>query len=270
MYYATDGENSWYNNDKWLSRDHECDWYTDEEDTVACDDDTHTEYRVFRLEEHNLRGTIPDEIALLSTLQTLDLYDNRLTETIPSALGKLTNLSLLDLDATNFTGYLPLELKQLTKLNNFGVWLNDDLGGELSSEMFASWRHMRQFDISENKFQGTVPKEIDLWKDAVYLQFYDNWLEGELPEGLIAAADTMQKLYLDHNRFNGTVPSSWGNFTKLRMLTLHWNDLSGSVPDELCHLVQTKDLNLTIDCDKVQCSCGCYCAPPLQDENPSR
>ena len=45
----------------------------------------------------------------------------------------------------------------------------------------------------------------------------------------------------------------------MRELQLQENDLSGSVPVAICDSVVATDLAVSVDCDRVQCDCGCTC-----------
>ncbi len=56
---------------------------------------------------HDVRGTIPTELGLLTQLTSLDLSGNQLNGTIPSALGKLTQLTALRLSGNQLNGTIP-------------------------------------------------------------------------------------------------------------------------------------------------------------------
>jgi hypothetical protein len=69
-------------------------------------------------------------------------------------------------------------------------------------------RHAFYFDLSFNKFSGTLP--ADMGVDFVRLR----------------------NLYLDHNEFVGTIPESYANLGNDRLMALYLNDnqLTGGVP----------------------------------------
>jgi hypothetical protein len=61
----------------------------------------------------------------------------------------------------------------------------------------------------------------------------------------------------------GTIPSELGKLARLAdtELELQGNHIGGTVPAAVCTRRSTKPLNLTIDCDLIQCTCesGCAC-----------
>ena len=92
---------------------------------------------------------------------------------------------------------------------------------------------------------------------ARVLDLYSNQFTGQIPTEL-GNLGGIDELYLEHNSFSGTIPSQLGLLTTAILIHLHDNKLSGSVPPELCDLVAT-GLDLSVDCDLVDCSCACNC-----------
>ena len=91
FYYATGGDRRWEDSTGWLSDDDECTWYsrTNPNSTDVC---KKGEYFYLDLNQNELRGTIPKEIALLSTLKVLDLDVNKITGFIPTTLSEMSLL----------------------------------------------------------------------------------------------------------------------------------------------------------------------------------
>jgi len=123
LYYSTDGMNSWTHQDRWLDYEtHECEWYHRASSTsftlsleqtnsyeyykdtmVHCDNDGML--RHLWMVKNNLRGSLPAELFLLSSLQSISMEKNPgLTAQIPSQLGLLSDLAVLFLDNNNHTG----------------------------------------------------------------------------------------------------------------------------------------------------------------------
>lgn len=84
--------------------------------------------------EQSLTGNLPTEIALLTSLQYLDLGNNALTGSIPETLFVLTNLE-----------YLYLHENQL--------------GGSLSTN-FARLGALKSFYAGDNQLTGSIPREL--------------------------------------------------------------------------------------------------------------
>jgi len=108
----------WINKERWMSSDHECDWYGVEcvdipiPNTPLILDNTgrqndNTDFTVeermiiqIDLPENNIRGSIPREIGYLPTVTRLGLWNNGLVGTIPTTLGRMKQLVKLYLDIT--------------------------------------------------------------------------------------------------------------------------------------------------------------------------
>lgn len=95
FYYSTGGERRWKNKEGWLSDEDECTWYSDIQTNLTMCNDGH--YTFLSIGNNQLRGTMPDELNLLSSLEVLDVSENILTGFIPSTLKALTALRELRL-----------------------------------------------------------------------------------------------------------------------------------------------------------------------------
>jgi Leucine-rich repeat (LRR) protein len=87
------------------------------------------------LSSNGLNRTLPPEVGLLSTLESLDLQLNSLRGSLPTELGNLTLLQDLSLSDNRFRGVMPESIGMLAKLtmpadqqesrrrrNPLGVW----------------------------------------------------------------------------------------------------------------------------------------------------
>ena len=72
--------------------------------------------------EFGFSGTIPSSLGLLTSLVTLDLYENRLTGVLPGELGSLIKLQVLDVASNTLTGFVPQEYSGLSSLK--ALYLN--------------------------------------------------------------------------------------------------------------------------------------------------
>lgn len=136
LFFATSGH-EWDSQDSWLDYFvHECSWVFVESDFLkykeitelfsidsACGDGTqeHTKaagsksskeseaFVALRLGKNNLQGSLPRELALLTSLQSIDFSLNALTGEIPSlALKGLSALSLVAMFFNELSGSIPL------------------------------------------------------------------------------------------------------------------------------------------------------------------
>ena len=118
LYYATNGD-LWTNNDGWLDPNtDECEW----NGITACERvlvdgiprDVVTE---IRLNDNNLIGDFPADIALLQGLQVLWLFDNsNLTGQIPTSIGLLSSMEDFAVGNCGMSGPLPEIMSNWTNL----------------------------------------------------------------------------------------------------------------------------------------------------------
>ncbi len=89
--------------------------------------------RSIRMKGNNLTGPIPTQVGNLSSLETLDLRDNRLSNSIPDSLGNLAGLQYLDLSLNCLEGPVPATLGNIPVL--LYLYLT---GNKLNGEVPAS------------------------------------------------------------------------------------------------------------------------------------
>ena len=167
------------------------------------------------LNNGNLQGELPIEIAGLTNLKTLSLIGNKLSGNVPTALSQL-NLEELSLGGNLYSGSIP------------GV--------------IASISSLKKLDLSKNTFNGNIP-DLSSLKNLEYLSLSDNQLSGNIPNTL-GNLNKLQTLYLDNNRLSGNIPSSMGNIKELKELRLFSNTLSGNIPETLGNLTNLTRLDL--------------------------
>jgi hypothetical protein len=90
IYFSTRGD-SWFVQTGWLSTEDECGWFSS--DKTICNPDG--ELINLSLVYNSLGGNLPNELALLTKLQFLDLTGNNLSGSIPAALGGISSLGKL-------------------------------------------------------------------------------------------------------------------------------------------------------------------------------
>jgi hypothetical protein len=282
FYYATDGEN-WRVSNDWLSDNDECDWLTG----IACIEgrSSKLQFDNDNLVFHNLVGTLPDELAIMTDIQSMQLlFAPNLVGPIPSMLGLLTELEVLVFSENALSGQVPLTLGLLTKLQQLRLDVNrltgaipsalgllakvrdlrlssNQLNGTIPSELSAC-TDMTELYLSSNELTGQIPSALELLTKLARLELFSNQLIGTIPSELSACTD-MALMSLRDNALTGKIPSSLGLLTQLQFLRLDNNTLSGTVPVQLCNLVESNGLGLRIDCLLVECDCGCSCADQL-------
>ncbi len=140
LYESTDGTN-WSNPWDFSIGQSYCNFHG-----ITCDGlDQITEIRLIY---NKLRGSLPSEMGMLSSLERIRLYDNSITGTIPSEIGMLSSLKGLYLNHNLITGTIPSEIGMLSSLT--GLNLNRNLiTGSIPTELCALTNTSIYYDEDE-------------------------------------------------------------------------------------------------------------------------
>ena len=108
----------------------------------------------------NLTGTIPPELAVLTSLQDISLERNALEGPVPNSFGHtLPNLLFLSLGKNTYlSGTIPLSIVKLRRLQLLDL-MNNALTGTIPVTLFS----MTDLDgvyLLRNNLSGTIP-EVD-------------------------------------------------------------------------------------------------------------
>nr|XP_011464344.1 PREDICTED: probable LRR receptor-like serine/threonine-protein kinase At1g74360 [Fragaria vesca subsp. vesca] len=110
------------------------------------------------LSHNHFTGSLPVEIAEMSSLKYLFLAYNEFNGTIPPEYGNLTQLQALDLSFNSLTGSIPATIGKLRSL----LWLmlaDNSLTGPIPREL-GNCTSLLWLNLSNNKLNGTIPYEL--------------------------------------------------------------------------------------------------------------
>jgi Leucine-rich repeat (LRR) protein len=235
FYYATGGGNWMVSND-WLSDNDECGWGPI--NSIACIEGRSSRHEFLN---NNLVGTLPDELGILTELETLYLYDNELTGQIPSSLGLLTKLSGLSMYGNQLNGTIPIELSTCTDMTL--LYLDDNaLTGQIPSALGLLTK-LSGLALSRNQLDGTIPSELSGCTDTTEFYLYENALTGQIPSAL-GLLTKLSRFFLYSNQLNGSIPSELSACTSLGELALSFNELTGQIPSALGLLTKLSTFGL--------------------------
>lgn len=164
----------------------------------------------------NLKGSIPQDLSLLSKLEQLSLDKNNLTniETIQS----VSHVSKLTLGTNQFTGKLP---KWLGKFSN-----------------------LQELELSNNGFTSTIPSEFRNLMNLTTLSLGANNIDGNL--NVVEGMFLLEKIYLQDNLFTGIVDSEFlKDLGRIQVLDLSNNDLTGTLDRPLLRQSKLEILDLS-------------------------
>ena len=220
-----------------------------------------------RAASNNLKGSIPNELQLLSKLSFLSLKHNNITGSIPPFLGELTSMNYLDLKYNLLTGSLPSTLADLQLLQVLGLSHNR-LEGSLP-EWMGNLFSLQTLAIDRNFFIGDIAP-VGFLTNLRYLYADNNLLEGRLDAGLLenmielieldlsgnflrstaipdyifSFSPHLKIMDLSENVLSGTFPPNILPNTVLEYFSLRLNQVSGSIPPSIVNLAQLSHLDL--------------------------
>ncbi|KAI4295406.1 hypothetical protein L6164_035455 [Bauhinia variegata] len=171
-----------------------------------------------QLRSNEFSGSIPLEICQLHSLIILDLADNRLSGPIPKCLENITAMS----DA-NFVPTL-LTMGEYDLGYRFRLLVK---GRE--SEYVKNLKYIRLVDLSDNKFSGTIPRELFSLSLVQSLNLSNNHLIGKIPQE-IGKMRNLESLDFSRNQLCGDIPPTMSDLTFLSVLNLSFNKFIGKIP----------------------------------------
>jgi hypothetical protein len=168
-----------------------------------------------------LHGTIDPSIKLLTSLKKLWLHENTFLEgSLPDEIGLLSNLESVFVGGNKLTGVLP-DMTEWKNLKTLAVHGNK-IGGSIPKSIQNAIKLKRLF-LDDNKFNGTLPIELGLLEELTDVRVNKNDLEGALPLQL-GLLNKLEILYLHNNNFDGTLNdillTGWPNMSEYFLVKL--------------------------------------------------
>merc|ERR1711933_4705 len=221
-------------------------------------------YQIIRNYGQQMRGTLPLEISMISTLWEITLSDNLLEGPIPEEYAKLSELDTLILSFNLFRGPIPDFMWEYEDMVHMDLGYNF-FNSSIPQTAYLTSPKLQVLFLENNDMVGSIPPEFGTL-DFKRLHLDGNRFDGPIPEELfqkIPGENTkdgtekdrrLEELYLNGNLFDGQIPSGLSDLNRLRDLQLYDNDFSGNI-DEICPKVNAGTLVAQVDTAKVQCSC---------------
>ena len=256
LYCEFNGDN-WLEGELWVSDLHECDWYS----MIGVDPcSRNEEYQIIRNYGQQMRGTLPPELSMLSSLWEVTLSDNLIEGTIPADYSKLTQLDTFSLSFNLLTGTIPDFMWEYEDMVHLDLAYNF-FKGTIPDSLHLTEPNLKVLFVENNDLSGTIPATFnDLQWHRLHLD--GNAFSGPIPEGIISP--DMDELYLNNNRLTGTFPTgTYEGPNNLKEMKLGNNEIKGDF-DEMC-----KSMNpdgklevLEVDLSDPGVTCKC-CSEPL-------
>ncbi|XP_042491965.1 LOW QUALITY PROTEIN: receptor-like protein 7 [Macadamia integrifolia] len=205
-----------------------------------------TSLEVLDLGKHKIFDTFPFWLGKLPKLRVLVLHSNRFYGPIqhPRTLNEFPMLQIMDLSSNTFTGNFPVEYFQslramMSKKGNksepqyIGNFYYTDsvtiMNKGQEMELVRILTIYTTLDLSNNRFQGEIPKMIEELTSLVVLNMSHNDLIGQIPSS-IGNMEELESLDFSRNKLSGQIPRQLANLTFLEFLNLSQNHLEGPIP----------------------------------------
>jgi hypothetical protein len=187
----------------WLSKS-ECNWFG-----ISCVNGSVIEIMFYNFDSdlaNEYFGSIPPDIGLLTSLQTVKMYDNMVTGTIPESIGQCRRMKHFDIGGGggSVSGTIPLSLGLWTDIVFYDVSQNAITG--TIPESFGSWTNLTVFSVRKNKISGSIPSFVGQWHKILFLDFSWNMLTNTIPKEL-GNLGNITSFWVWSNRLTGTLPS---------------------------------------------------------------
>ncbi|XBH75741.1 hypothetical protein VPH35_102476 [Triticum aestivum] len=202
-----------------------------------------------RLDNNSLVGAIPRQLCSLFSMKYLHMSNNQLSGGLQICLCNLQNLLVIRLRNNRLTGELPdcwWNLQSMDLSNNsfsgeipaakvnhncslFTLYLaRNAFVGDVPLLLGCTW--LVALDISSNRFNSSIPPQLNDMRGLNDLRLYNNNLVGNIPHQLCRLI-SITVLDLSNNRLTGDLPDCWCNFQVLLFMDLSNNRLTGKLPD---------------------------------------
>jgi len=204
-----------------------------------------------------MRGTLPPELSMMSTLWEVTLSDNLLSGTIPPDYSKLSELDTFSLSYNLLKGTIPQFMWEYKNMVYMDLAYNF-FHGTIPTGVHHIERNLADLFLENNNLSGSIPTDFGMlqWKR---LHLDNNRFEGKIPSDINSGKT--QEIMLHNNKLTGDFPAAdfATNFANdkspLSMVTLYNNEIEGDLED-MCRLFFTGSLMIfEVDLDKVTCSC---------------
>ncbi|KAJ0538892.1 putative non-specific serine/threonine protein kinase [Helianthus annuus] len=172
---------------------------------------------VLRLHKNNFTGRIPQSLCKCSYLQILDVAHNNLRGPIPHCIGELHGMTENTHEVGTRVGIYDFDSAVFQVLKGFQLEYTKTL--DLVFNM----------DLSSNKLQGEIPREIVTLTLLVGLNLSHNHLSGSIPES-IGNMKALFSLDFSDNQLTGMIPPSMAALNFLSSMNVSHNNLSGRIP----------------------------------------
>ncbi|KAF3529323.1 hypothetical protein DY000_02039314 [Brassica cretica] len=187
-----------------------------------CFENFNTKLTVLHLQNNSLSGNFPEESVSVG-LVSLDVSHNQLSGELPKSLINCTYLQFLNVEDNKQQRFIGVSFSNYSK----SVVLTNT--GSKMELLGISFNIYKTIDVSENRFEGEIPKSISLLKELIVLNMSSNAFVGHIPPYL-SNMTNLQSLDLSRNRLSGKIPLELEKLAFLAWMNFSYNMLEGPIP----------------------------------------
>ncbi|OIT21226.1 PREDICTED: systemin receptor SR160 [Nicotiana attenuata] len=193
---------------------------------------------ILKLGNNSISGNIPAELGNCQSLIWLDLNTNLLNGSIPGPLFKQSG----NIAVALLTGKRYVYIKNDGSKECHGAGNLLEFGGIRQEQLDRiSTRHPCNFT---RVYRGITQPTFNHNGSMIFLDLSYNKLEGSIPKEL-GSMYYLSILNLGHNDFSGVIPQELGGLKNVAILDLSYNRLNGSIPNSLTSLTLLGELDLS-------------------------
>ncbi|XVF77259.1 hypothetical protein PTKIN_Ptkin14bG0028900 [Pterospermum kingtungense] len=200
-----------------------------------------TSLEVLDIGNNKIKGTFSHWLGSLPQLEVLILRSNKLQGSIHGSRSSasFSKIQIFDLLDNYLTGRLPVRY-----IENLRAMINLTFNG--SAEEYMGMNEGGSFYTYSI---GIVMKVFEMEMMKIFTMFTsidlsNNKFEGEIPK-VIGNLKSLKGLTLSHNNLNGSIPNSMGNLMNLEWLDLSSNQLVGAILERLADLTFLSIFNVS-------------------------
>ncbi|KAL1174389.1 hypothetical protein V6Z11_A04G008500, partial [Gossypium hirsutum] len=203
---------------------------------------------VLDLGNNKINNTFPHWLGSLPQLQILVLKSNQMHGSLCVNSSRSSpffpKIQNFDLSSNYFSGPLPARY-----IDSFKAIIN--LTKDASTMTYMGVQDANASIGIYSYSVGIVVKGQDITLNKIFVMWAiidlsNNKFDGEIPK-VIGKLRSLKGLNLSHNNLSGYIPSSIGSLTSLEWLDLSSNKLVGRIPRELLNLTALSTLNLSMN-----------------------
>ncbi|CAO2836728.1 unnamed protein product [Amaranthus hypochondriacus] len=199
-----------------------------------------TALNAINLKNNNFTDEFPSWLHTLPNIQILDISSNNFYGRITNISDKhpFSQLQIVDLSNNHISGVIPIiYIKNFRAVMQVNKLVDSSEYRELRAYVDNYYKIVLAYKAHETIFEKII-------STFSYLDLSNNMFEGEIPK-CIGELISINGLNLSHNRLTGRIPKSISRLSHLESLDISSNSLSGHIPQELVALTFLEVFNVS-------------------------